>query len=216
MTSSRSCCAGIFPLLHIGRPWFCYWLFPYPNTMDIWPQFRSPLVWDVFAVSTYATVSLLFWYVGLIPDLATLRDRARTSLAKLLYGMLALGWRGSALHWQRYETAYLLLAGLATPLVALGAHRRELRLRRRRRARAGTRRSSRPTSSRAPSTPASRWCSRWRFRIRAYLRAGRLHHDAAHPELAKVMLVHGPHRALRLLGGSIHRVVQRRPVREAS
>jgi len=109
--------AGIFPLIHTGRPWLAYWLFPYPNSMSVWPQFRSPLIWDVFAVSTYATVSLLFWFVGLIPDLATLRDRAENRAAKIVYGMLAMGWRGSARHWHRYETAYLLLAGLATPLV---------------------------------------------------------------------------------------------------
>jgi molybdopterin-containing oxidoreductase family membrane subunit len=109
--------AGLFPLLHLGRPWLAYWLIPYPNTMALWPQFRSPLVWDVFAVSTYATVSLLFWYVGLIPDLATLRDRAKRKFFQVLYGMGALGWRGSAAHWHRYEVAYLLLAGLATPLV---------------------------------------------------------------------------------------------------
>ncbi len=117
MTLSAVACAGLFPLLHLGRPWLGYWLFPYPNTMSVWPQFRSPLVWDVFAVSTYATVSLLFWFVGLIPDLATLRDRADGRLARIVYGILAMGWRGSAVHWHRYETAYLLLAGLATPLV---------------------------------------------------------------------------------------------------
>jgi molybdopterin-containing oxidoreductase family membrane subunit len=109
--------AGVFPLMHLGRPWLGYWLFPYPNTMGIWPQFRSPLMWDVFAVSTYATVSALFWFVGLIPDFATLRDRANSKSFRLIYGMLAMGWRGSARHWHRYETAYLLLAGLATPLV---------------------------------------------------------------------------------------------------
>jgi molybdopterin-containing oxidoreductase family membrane subunit len=109
--------AGLYPILHVGRPWLAYWLIPYPNTMGTWPQFRSPLVWDVFAVSTYATVSLLFWYVGLIPDMATLRDRAKRPIAKILYGVLAMGWRGAARHWERYETAYLLLAGLATPLV---------------------------------------------------------------------------------------------------
>jgi molybdopterin-containing oxidoreductase family membrane subunit len=109
--------AGIFPIVHTGRPWLAYWLFPYPNTMGTWPQFRSPLMWDVFAVSTYATVSALFWFIGLIPDLATLRDRADNRAARIVYGMLAMGWRGSAQHWHRYETAYLLLAGLATPLV---------------------------------------------------------------------------------------------------
>src|SRR5438270_3559710 len=117
MTLFAVACAGIFPLIHMGRPWFFYWLMPYPNTMQLWPQFRSPLVWDVFAVSTYATVSFLFWFVGLVPDLATLRDRARHPAARAFYGALAMGWRGSARHWRRYQTAYLLLAGLATPLV---------------------------------------------------------------------------------------------------
>src|SRR5512147_2149921 len=109
--------AGMYPIFHLGRPWLAYWLFPYPNTMGIWPQFRSPLMWDVFAVSTYATVSAMFWFVGLIPDFATLRDRARSKPFQMIYGMLAMGWRGSARHWHRYEMAYLLLAGLATPLV---------------------------------------------------------------------------------------------------
>jgi Ni/Fe-hydrogenase subunit HybB-like protein len=117
MTLFAVACAGLFPLLHMGRPWLGYWLFPYPNSMGVWPQFRSPLVWDVFAVSTYATTSLLFWFVGLIPDLATLRDRADNKLIRFIFGALAMGWRGSARHWARYETAYLLLAGLATPLV---------------------------------------------------------------------------------------------------
>ena len=117
MTLFAVACAGLFPLLHLGRPWVFHWLLPYPNTMDLWPQFRSPLVWDVFAVLTYFTVSILFWYTGLIPDLATLRDRAQGRFAQIVYGMLAMGWRGSAAHWQRYETAYLLMAGLATPLV---------------------------------------------------------------------------------------------------
>jgi Ni/Fe-hydrogenase subunit HybB-like protein len=117
MTLFAVACAGMFPLLHMGRPWLFYWMAPYPNTMYLWPQFRSPLVWDVFAVSTYATVSLLFWFVGLIPDLATLRDRAKNRASKVIYGFLAMGWRGSAVHWHRYETASLLLAGLATPLV---------------------------------------------------------------------------------------------------
>ena len=117
MTLFAVSCAGIFPLFHTGRPWLAYWLLPYPNTMGVWPQFRSPLVWDVFAVSTYATVSALFWFVGLVPDLATLRDRSESRVGRVIYGMLALGWRGSAIHWHRYETAYLLLAGIATPLV---------------------------------------------------------------------------------------------------
>ncbi|HEV2961219.1 MAG TPA: NrfD/PsrC family molybdoenzyme membrane anchor subunit [Candidatus Angelobacter sp.] len=110
--------AGLFPLIHTGRPWLAvYWLFPYPNSMGVWPQFRSPLIWDVFAVSTYFTVSFLFWGIGLIPDFATLRDSAKTLVVRRIYGMLAMGWRGSARHWNRYETAYMLLAGLATPLV---------------------------------------------------------------------------------------------------
>jgi len=117
MTLFAVACAGMFPVLHLGRPWLAYWLFPYPNTMNYWPQFRSPLVWDVFAVSTYFTVSLLFWFIGLIPDLATLRDRATNRLTRTAYGILAMGWRGSARHWKRYESTYLLLAGLATPLV---------------------------------------------------------------------------------------------------
>jgi Ni/Fe-hydrogenase subunit HybB-like protein len=117
MTLFAVACAGMFPLIHLGRPWLFYWLFPYPDTMGVWPQFRSPLVWDVFAVSTYATISLLFWFVGLIPDLATLRDRAKKRISQIVYGVLALGWRGSARHWRHYEMASLLLAGLATPLV---------------------------------------------------------------------------------------------------
>jgi Ni/Fe-hydrogenase subunit HybB-like protein len=118
MTLFAVACAAMFPLLHTGRPWLAiYWLFPYPNVMGIWPQFRSPLIWDVFAVSTYGTVSLLFWYVGLIPDLATLRDRAKNKFFKFVYAILAWGWRGSARHWHRYEIAYLILAGLSTPLV---------------------------------------------------------------------------------------------------
>jgi len=117
MTLFAVSCAALYPILHLGRPYLFYWLIPYPNVMGLWPHFRSPLVWDVFAVSTYATVSLLFWYVGLIPDMATLRDRSRRKLTQWFYGFLAMGWRGSARHWHRYETAYLLLAGLATPLV---------------------------------------------------------------------------------------------------
>jgi len=117
MTLFAVACAGLYPLLHTGRPWVAYWLFPYPNVLGMWPQFRSPLVWDVFAVSTYATVSAMFWFVGLIPDLATMRDRATNPLAKIIFGCLSLGWRGSAQHWQRYEAAYLMLAGLSTPLV---------------------------------------------------------------------------------------------------
>lgn len=117
MTIFAVMCAGMFPLLHLGRPWFFYWLAPYPNTMGLWPQFRSALVWDVFAVSTYFTVSLLFWYMGMVPDLATLRDRSQSKFGQVTYGILALGWRNSARHWHRYEMTYLLLGGLATPLV---------------------------------------------------------------------------------------------------
>ncbi|HVR72120.1 MAG TPA: NrfD/PsrC family molybdoenzyme membrane anchor subunit [Vicinamibacteria bacterium] len=118
MTLFAVACAVFYPVFHTGRPWLAvYWLFPYPNTMGLWPQFRSPLIWDVFAISTYGLVSALFWFVGLIPDFATLRDRARSKPWKIAYGMLAMGWRGSARHWHNYDTAYLLLAGLATPLV---------------------------------------------------------------------------------------------------
>ncbi|HTR23838.1 MAG TPA: NrfD/PsrC family molybdoenzyme membrane anchor subunit [Terriglobales bacterium] len=117
MTLFAVACAGVFPGVHTGRPWLDYWMFPYPNTMSYWPQFRSPLMWDVFAVSTYFTVSLMFWFIGLIPDFATLRDRAENKYARMIYGLLGMGWRGSARHWARYEMAYLLLAGLATPLV---------------------------------------------------------------------------------------------------
>lgn len=117
MTVFAVMCAGIFPLLHVGRPWLAYWMLPYPSTMGMWPQFRSPLLWDVFAISTYMTVSILFWYLGLIPDMATLRDRASHKIKKAVYGFLSLGWRGSAIHWNRYTTAYLILAGLSTPLV---------------------------------------------------------------------------------------------------
>lgn len=117
MTLFAVACAGMFPLLHLGRPWVFYWIMPYPNSMKLWPQFRSPLVWDVFAVGTYFTVSLIFWYVGLIPDFATLRDRAKNKVSWMVYGSLSLGWRGASRHWKRYQTAYLLLGGLAAPLV---------------------------------------------------------------------------------------------------
>jgi molybdopterin-containing oxidoreductase family membrane subunit len=109
--------AGLFPALHTGRPWFDYWLMPIPNQMSVWPNFRSPLVWDMFAIGTYFLVSLLFWYLGMVPDLATLRDRAKTKARAIAYGIFALGWRGSARQWHRYERAYLLLAALSTPLV---------------------------------------------------------------------------------------------------
>jgi molybdopterin-containing oxidoreductase family membrane subunit len=117
MTIFAVCCAGLFPLFHVGRVWWAWWLFPLPNANAIWPQFRSPLLWDVFAVSTYATVSTLFWYMGMIPDLATLRDRAKSKAKQIFYGLVSLGWRGSNRHWQNYEMAYLLLAALSTPLV---------------------------------------------------------------------------------------------------
>src|SRR5579871_6861046 len=117
MTLFAVACAGMFPILHLGRPWLAYWLFPYPNSMWLWPQPRSPLEWDVFAVSTYFTISLVFWYCGLIPDLASMRDNAPKLWQRKIYGILALGWRGSAIHWHRYQKAYLLLAGLSTPLV---------------------------------------------------------------------------------------------------
>jgi len=148
---------GPVPLIHTGRPWLAYWMFPIPNTMAYWPQFRSPLLWDVFAVSTYGTISLVFWYTGLIPDLATLRDRASNKYIRMIYGALAMGWRGEARHWERYESAYLLLAGLSTPLVLSvhtvvsfdfaisimpGWHTTVFP----------------PTSSPVPSTPASPWC----------------------------------------------------------
>ncbi len=117
MTIFAVMCAGMYPVLHVGRPWLAYWLLPYVNVMQMWPQFRSPLMWDVFAVSTYFTISLLFWYTGLIPDLASLRDRAKTRVSRVVTGILSMGWRGSARHWQRYDIIYLLLAGLSTPLV---------------------------------------------------------------------------------------------------
>ena len=117
MTLFAVVCAGLFPLIHLGRPWINFWLFPYPNQRGLWPNFRSPLIWDVFAVSTYFSVSLLFWYLGLVPDIASMRERARPGLRKLVLTVLSLGWRGEASHWRHYEKAYLLLAGLATGLV---------------------------------------------------------------------------------------------------
>ena len=117
MTLFAVAMAGLFPILHLGRPWFFYWIVPYPDRMNVWPQWRSPLVWDLFAISTYIVVSLLFWYMGLVPDLATLRDRASARWKQLTYGLMALGWRGEARDWARHQSAYLLMAGLATPLV---------------------------------------------------------------------------------------------------
>ncbi|MBX7165852.1 MAG: polysulfide reductase NrfD [Pirellulales bacterium] len=117
MTLFAVMCAGLYPGIHVGRVWVVYWMFPIPNQMQMWPQFRSPLMWDIFAISTYLTVSLLFWYTGLVPDLATLRDRSTSPIARRVFGFFALGWRGSARQWHRYERAYLLLAALSTPLV---------------------------------------------------------------------------------------------------
>ena len=117
MTLFAVVCAGIYPVLHLGRPWYLYWMFPYPATMGVWPQFRSPLEWDIWAVLTYLTVSLVFWYVGLIPDLGAARDRARQRGWQVFFGVLSLGWRGSAVHWLRWQQAYRLLAALAVPLV---------------------------------------------------------------------------------------------------
>ncbi len=117
MTIFAVMCAGMFPGIHVGRPWMAYYMFPLPNQMGMWPNFRSPLLWDVFAVGTYATVSMLFWYVGMVPDLATLRDRATGRIKQIVYGALSLGWTGSSRHWHRFERAYLILAALATPLV---------------------------------------------------------------------------------------------------
>lgn len=116
MTLFAVLCAALFPILHLGRPEFFYWLVPYPNTYGYWPNFLSPLVWDLFAISTYATISIIFWYTGLVPDLATMRDRSHGLRARV-YGLFALGWRGSGRHWERHQRAYLLFAGLATPLV---------------------------------------------------------------------------------------------------
>jgi molybdopterin-containing oxidoreductase family membrane subunit len=117
MTLFAVACAGLFPILHLGRPWIAYWIMPYPNTFGLWPQFRSPLAWDVFAITAYATTSTVFWYVGLIPDLASMRDKVVFKPLKYFYGLLAVGWRGSARHWHRYNSLYMLLAAIATPLV---------------------------------------------------------------------------------------------------
>ncbi len=117
MTIFAVICALMFPSIHVGRAWLLYWVMPLPNQMAMWPNFRSPLLWDMFAVGTYFTCSLLFWYVGLIPDLATLRDRATTKIRKIAYGIFALGWHGGNTQWKHYELAYLILAGISTPLV---------------------------------------------------------------------------------------------------
>ncbi len=117
MTIFAVMCAGIFPVIHTGRPWLAFWLFPYPNQRGIWPNFRSPLIWDVFAVSTYFSVSLLFWYLGLVPDFASMRDRTKSKVRKFFCAALCVGWRGAADHWRHYERAYLIIAGIATGLV---------------------------------------------------------------------------------------------------
>ena len=118
MTVFAVICAGIFPIIHLGRPWLFFWIAPYPNFRGpLWVNFRSPLLWDFFAISTYFTISLVFWYIGLLPDLATLRDRAKSKIKKAVYRFTSLGWNGSARTWNRYETVYMLLAALATPLV---------------------------------------------------------------------------------------------------
>ena len=117
MTVLAALCAGIFPIIHLGRPWFFYWLFPYPNTMTLWPQFRSPLMWDFIAILTYVFSSIVFWFLGLMPDLAALRDRARSRGAQVAYGVLAMGFRGTGAQWRRYHAAYGVIAGLMAPLV---------------------------------------------------------------------------------------------------
>lgn len=117
MTLFAVLCASIYPVLHLGRPWYLYWMFPYPATMGVWPQFRSPLEWDIWAVLTYLGVSLLFWYTGLIPDLANARDRARRRGWRVFFGIFALGWRGSAIHWHRWSRTYRIMAAIAVPLV---------------------------------------------------------------------------------------------------
>ena len=208
MTLFAVSCAGIFPLLHMGRPWLGYWLFPYPDTMKMWPNFRSPLVWDAFAVSTYATVSLLFWFIGLIPDLATLRDRAKNRPAKMIYGLLAMGWRGSAVHWYRHETASLLLAGLATPLV-LSVH---------------TIVSFDFAYGIVPGWHATIFPPYFvagaiyagfamvltlSIPIRKLFRPGRFHHHAPPGQHGQGHAGHRPDRRLRLHDGSVHGVLQR-------
>ena len=117
MTIFAVLCAGLFPLLHVGRPWLVYWMFPYYDTMSLWPQFRSPLIWDLFAVGTYLTISILYWYLGMIPDLAIYRDEAKSSFQQKFYGVFAMGWRGSRAQWNSHRSAYVLLAAIATPLV---------------------------------------------------------------------------------------------------
>ena len=216
MTLFAVACAGMFPLIHTGRPWLAaYWLFPYPNTMGIWPQFRSPLIWDVFAVSTYVTVSLLFWYVGLD---ARPRDAARSreeQHIRRLFGMLAIGWRGSARHWHRYETAYLLLAGLSTPLVlsvhtvvsfdfAVGII-------------PGWHATIFPPYFVAGAIYAGfAMVLMLAIPLRVLYGLEGFHHHAAHAQHGEGDARHRPDRRLRLHDGGVLRLVQRQPVREAS
>ena len=211
MTLFAVACAGLFPILHLGRPWLFYWLFPYPNTLGVQPQFRSPLVWDVFAVSTYLTISLLFWFVGLIPDLATLRDRSQSRSGRVIYGMLAMGWRGSARHWQRYEAAYLLLAGIATPLVVsvhtrgqpgfCGRHR------------AGLAYDDFPALLRRRGDLLRlRHGAHARHSAARRLRSGRFYHRAAPAKHGQNNARHRFDRRLRLFHGSIHLLVQRQRI----
>ena len=213
MTLFAVAAAAQFVLFHTGRQWLAvYWLFPYPNTMGVWPQFRSPLMWDVFAVSTYATISALFWFVGLIPDLATLRDRSKHWFGKITYGMLAMGWRGSARHWHNYETASLLLAGPRDAARRLRPHRRELRLRGRHHS--GLARHDLPALLRR---------GRDLLRLRdgddardpapQGVRARGLHHDAAPAEHGQDHARDGPHRGVRLRDRAVHGLVQREHVR---
>ena len=211
MTIFAVVCAGMFPLIHVGRPWLGYWLLPYPNTMNVWPQFRSPLLWDVFAVSTYATISVVFWYIGMVPDLGTMRDRAKSKLAQYIYGMLSLGWRGSVRHWMRYETASLLLAGLATPLVLLRAYRHQLRFR-----------GGRPARLAYHHFPALLRRRRHLFRLRhgdhaghsdpQVLPPGRPDHHPPHRQYGQGDAGHRPDRRLWLRHGSLHGLVLRQPL----
>lgn len=117
MTLCAVVCAGLYPVIHLGRPWYFYWIAPYFNSMTVWPQFKSPLTWDFFAVLTYLIVSLFFWYIGILPDLASARDRARSRGYQVFFGIVSLGWRGSAYHWGRWRQAYAITAAIAVPLV---------------------------------------------------------------------------------------------------
>ncbi len=212
MTIFAVVCAGIFPGIHVGRPWLAYWLFPYPNQMAMWPQFRSPLLWDVFAVSTYASVSLLFWYTGMVPDLATLRDRCKDRIGQIAYGIASLGWNGSSRHWHRFERAYILLAALCTPLVLVGPLGGVLRL------------CGGPASGlahdRVPALLRGRGDLR-RLRDGAdprgalphLVRPQRHHHRPPHRQLLQGHARHRLHRDLRLLPRILHRLVLRPPLR---